>query len=70
MVRIDPRFLFDLDGTLVDSVYQHVLAWKLAERPRTAGIVRDLAGERTLGVVTLEDVLHSLVGDVREAKLR
>ena len=34
------------------------------------GIVRDLAGERTLGVVTLEDVLDSLVGDVREAKLR
>jgi HAD superfamily hydrolase (TIGR01549 family) len=23
-------FLFDLDGTLVDSVYQHVLAWKEA----------------------------------------
>lgn len=23
-------FLFDLDGTLVDSVYQHVLAWKQA----------------------------------------
>jgi HAD superfamily hydrolase (TIGR01509 family) len=22
-----PAFLFDLDGTLVDSVYQHVLAW-------------------------------------------
>src|SRR5687767_15733090 len=21
-------FLFDLDGTLVDSVYQHVLAWQ------------------------------------------
>jgi CBS domain containing-hemolysin-like protein len=34
------------------------------------GIVRDLAGERTLGVVTLEDVLDSLVGDVREAKVR
>jgi HAD superfamily hydrolase (TIGR01509 family) len=30
LVRIDPRFLFDLDGTLVDSVYQHVLAWKHA----------------------------------------
>ena len=29
-MRIDPRFLFDLDGTLVDSVYQHVLAWKRA----------------------------------------
>jgi HAD superfamily hydrolase (TIGR01509 family) len=25
-----PAFLFDLDGTLVDSVYQHVLAWKRA----------------------------------------
>lgn len=25
-----PAFLFDLDGTLVDSVYQHVLAWRLA----------------------------------------
>ena len=22
--------LFDLDGTLVDSVYQHVLAWRVA----------------------------------------
>lgn len=27
---LDPVFLFDLDGTLVDSVYQHVLAWKEA----------------------------------------
>jgi HAD superfamily hydrolase (TIGR01509 family) len=25
-----PTFLFDLDGTLVDSVYQHVLAWQEA----------------------------------------
>jgi HAD superfamily hydrolase (TIGR01509 family) len=25
-----PAFLFDLDGTLVDSVYQHVLAWRTA----------------------------------------
>jgi HAD superfamily hydrolase (TIGR01509 family) len=30
MPRSDPAFLFDLDGTLVDSVYQHVLAWKEA----------------------------------------
>jgi phosphoglycolate phosphatase-like HAD superfamily hydrolase len=28
-MRIEPIFLFDLDGTLVDSVYQHVLAWTL-----------------------------------------
>src|SRR5262245_60607425 len=26
--RIGPAFLFDLDGTIVDSVYQHVLAWR------------------------------------------
>ena len=25
-----PALLFDLDGTLVDSVYQHVLAWREA----------------------------------------
>ena len=25
-----PALLFDLDGTLIDSVYQHVLAWKEA----------------------------------------
>ena len=29
-MRIQPVFLFDLDGTLVDSVYEHVLAWKQA----------------------------------------
>ena len=29
-VRSKPAFLFDLDGTLVDSVYQHVLAWREA----------------------------------------
>ncbi|NLS06224.1 HAD family hydrolase [Rhizobium sp. P32RR-XVIII] len=29
-MRIEHAFLFDLDGTLVDSVYQHVLAWKEA----------------------------------------
>ena len=29
-MRIETNFLFDLDGTLIDSVYQHVLAWKRA----------------------------------------
>jgi HAD superfamily hydrolase (TIGR01509 family) len=28
MMRNKTPFLFDLDGTLIDSVYQHVLAWK------------------------------------------
>jgi HAD superfamily hydrolase (TIGR01509 family) len=32
----NPAFLFDLDGTLVDSVYQHVLAWR--EALETEGI--------------------------------
>ena len=27
MTDLTVSFLFDLDGTLVDSVYQHVLAW-------------------------------------------
>jgi HAD superfamily hydrolase (TIGR01549 family) len=28
----NPAFLFDLDGTLIDSVYEHVLAWQDALR--------------------------------------
>jgi HAD superfamily hydrolase (TIGR01509 family) len=36
MGRQPPAFLFDLDGTLVDSVYQHVLAWR--EALESAGI--------------------------------
>ena len=31
-MRSQTSFLFDLDGTLVDSVYQHVLAWHEAIR--------------------------------------
>ncbi|MCA1584485.1 MAG: HAD family hydrolase [Acidobacteria bacterium] len=34
--RQETSFLFDLDGTLVDSVYQHVLAWR--EALETEGI--------------------------------
>ena len=28
--RTGPAFVFDLDGTLIDSVYQHVVAWREA----------------------------------------
>ena len=28
--RKESAFLFDLDGTLIDSVYQHVIAWREA----------------------------------------
>ncbi|GLW07790.1 haloacid dehalogenase [Microtetraspora sp. NBRC 13810] len=34
-----PAFLFDLDGTLIDSVYQHVIAWHSA----LAGLGIDLS---------------------------
>jgi HAD superfamily hydrolase (TIGR01549 family) len=37
--RRQTAFLFDLDGTLVDSVYQHVLAWREA----MAGVGLELA---------------------------
>ncbi len=30
MAATETGFLFDLDGTLIDSVYQHVLAWRQA----------------------------------------
>ena len=30
MHRVETVFVFDLDGTLIDSVYQHVLAWQEA----------------------------------------
>ena len=29
-LKSETAFLFDLDGTLVDSVYQHVLSWREA----------------------------------------
>src|SRR5881396_1543171 len=38
--RPQPAFLFDLDGTLVDSVYQHVLAWR--EALEAEGIALDV----------------------------
>jgi HAD superfamily hydrolase (TIGR01509 family) len=36
VAKSGPAFLFDLDGTLIDSVYQHVLAWR--EALQEAGI--------------------------------
>jgi len=42
-----PAFLFDLDGTLVDSVYQHVLAWR--EALEREGISLSVWRDRTAG---------------------
>ena len=45
MSRTSTAFLFDLDGTLVDSVYQHVLAWKEAlDREGVCHVPAALAG--------------------------
>jgi len=43
---------------------------RLQECRGQMGIVRDAADQKTLGILTLEDVLESLVGDVREAPAR
>ena len=50
-----------------DSTQDDIM--KLFQEGRTQmGVVRDFSDSTTLGIVTLEDVLESLVGDVREAK--
>jgi CBS domain containing-hemolysin-like protein len=52
----------------VDFSQEHIL--QALRRARAhIGIVRDRANVRTLGIVTLEDVLESLLGDVREGTL-
>jgi CBS domain containing-hemolysin-like protein len=57
-----PSIIFPVDFSQEDIL-------KVFQEKRTQmGIVRDLANQKTLGIVTLEDVLESLVGDVREAK--
>jgi len=39
-------FLFDLDGTLIDSVYQHVLAWREALEAGGIRMVRTPVGDK------------------------
>ena len=41
-----PALLFDLDGTLIDSVYQHVLAWHeaLEELGLSPGVTHEIPG--------------------------
>jgi phosphoglycolate phosphatase-like HAD superfamily hydrolase len=62
--RKAPALVFDLDGTLVDSVYQHVLAWQqaLQEEVPNAKPAPDLFLEalRRLGVATTDALV---VGD-------
>jgi HAD superfamily hydrolase (TIGR01549 family) len=69
-------FLFDLDGTLVDSVYQHVLAWREA----MAGVGIELAVwtiHRRIGMsgglmanAVLRETGHAVTGDEAGRLLR
>jgi CBS domain containing-hemolysin-like protein len=49
------------------NVPQDGILRRLQEGHGQMGIVRDRDDRKTLGIVTLEDVLESLVGDVQEA---
>jgi CBS domain containing-hemolysin-like protein len=53
----------------LDFSQEHILN-ALRDAHGQIGIVRDRANSKTLGIVTLEDVLESLLGDIREAKAR
>ena len=67
--------LFDLDGTLIDSVYQHVLAWH--ETLEAAGfglsvwrIHRRIGMSGGLFITALEREVGRAVGDEEAARLR
>jgi CBS domain containing-hemolysin-like protein len=55
--------------TIPSDLSQEEILRRLQADRTQMGIVRDAADRRTIGVVTLEDVLDALIGDVREAKL-
>jgi phosphoglycolate phosphatase-like HAD superfamily hydrolase len=66
MALTKPAFLFDLDGTLVDNVYQHVLAWQ--EALETCGIELPVKPDPDLVLAVAErlqvDIVSSIgVGD-------
>jgi HAD superfamily hydrolase (TIGR01549 family) len=77
-------FLFDLDGTLIDSVYQHVLAWrqalkevginlsvwKIHRRIGMSGGLFVTALARELGTTLDPDTLAALPGLHAEAYIR
>jgi HAD superfamily hydrolase (TIGR01549 family) len=79
-----PAFLFDLDGTLLDSVYQHVLGWrealqevgislsvwKIHRRIGMSGGLFVTALLRELGTTLDQETLERLPGLHAEAYLR
>ena len=74
-VSARPAMLFDLDGTLIDSVYQHVLAWH--ETLEAAGfglsvwrIHRRIGMSGGLFIKALEREVGRAVGDEEAGRLR
>lgn len=54
---------------IADDLSQEEILRTFQSEGAQMGVVRDVGDRRTLGVVTLEDVLESLVGNVREARI-
>ncbi|MFZ2028713.1 MAG: HAD family hydrolase [Vitreimonas sp.] len=62
----DRAFIFDLDGTLVDNVYEHVLAWKMA-LDEADFVVPTWRVHRHIGMsghLLVEELAKESVGDV------
>lgn len=63
-----PAFLFDVDGTLIDSVYEHVEAWAIALR--AVGIVLpNWELHRRIGM-SGQSFLHELLRKTGRPRLR
>ncbi len=70
-----PALLFDLDGTLVDSVYQHVLAWREALHEEGLDlsvwrIHRRIGMSGGLFLKALERELGASIGEAQAERLR
>src|SRR3984893_6363206 len=65
-----PSFLFDLDGTLIDSVYQHVIAWRIHRRIGMSGglFVHALLREtgRSLSAEDIRELQLAHAGEYRK----
>ncbi len=67
-----PALLFDLDGTLVDSVYQHVLAWNEALQEKGIEYPNWSVHRRVgmSGTLFLQELLRELRLSTKSAKLK
>lgn len=76
-LRMPTGVLFDLDGTLVDSTYQHALAWHLAFREHAVFVPVwrihrhvGMGGDKLVGAVAGELIDSTLGDDLRAAHRR